>query len=222
MDVNLQEFKESLKSLKSTYSADKGILSKLQQDQAERKVELTGLLTQKDAIGLKKALLQEACTEARKNAKDVLENISTQGLQFIMGDHMSMQINLDEAKVPPEAEFIVHSEYEDYDVDNDPAEEDGGGTADVISIANFFAMNHLVGKQNVAPLFFDEPSKFVSAGLSDGCARFLYEMCHYMKKQVFMVTHDVMLAPMGDVAYHFQLNNKGKTVVTQLNAATEA
>jgi DNA repair ATPase RecN len=83
-------------------------------------------------------------------------------------------------------------------------------------------MNHLAGKRNVAPLLFDESSKFVSKGHSEQVARFLYEISSYMNKQVFMVTHDALLAQIGDRAYSFQLDNKGRSRVTRVDANAES
>jgi ABC-type lipoprotein export system ATPase subunit len=74
-------------------------------------------------------------------------------------------------------------------------------------------MLQLAGKNNVAPLFLDEPSKFVSKGHSENVAKFLFEVSSYFDRQVFMVTHDEFLAKTADKAYHFRIND-GKTVTT--------
>lgn len=214
--VNLNEFKSQLNNLKEIYNEDLGVLRKLELEKKEKEEELKEFRAKEEAVGIKKALLHDACVEARKGARDILQNMSTRGLQSIMGDHVSLDIVLKETGTP-EAEFVVKSEYGDnYVVENDPADGDGGGVADIVSLANFFSMNYLAGKKNVAPILLDEPTKFVSAGHSENAAKFLYEISTYFKKQVLMSTHDKFLANLGDKSFMFELDAQGRTQVTPM------
>lgn len=211
----LEDFKEKLELLKQIYNEDLGVYKKLELDKAEKEKEINSMKEQKESLVIKKVLLQDACVEARKNAKDVLEDVSTRGLQAIMGEHLSLVINLKENGTP-EADFVIKSNYGDYVVENDPANGDGGGVADIVSFSNFISMNYLAGKSNTAPLLLDEPSKYVSSEHSENVAKYLYEVSKYFKKQVFMITHDKLLANMGDKSYIFKLDNEGKTNVVLL------
>jgi DNA repair exonuclease SbcCD ATPase subunit len=211
--MGLEEVKEALEMMKQKYSQDMGVVQKLEEDKKAKEAEIQSLYKEKELLEIQKVLLQDASVEARKNAKDVLQSMCTRALQFIIGDYMSLEIKLDEKGNAPVAEFIVKSKYDSYAVETDPAEEEGGGIADIVSFASFIAMLQLAGKNNVAPLFLDEPSKYVSKGHSENVAKFLYEVSAYFGRQVFMVTHDEFLAKMGDKAYHFKIQD-GKTVVT--------
>ncbi|PLS19781.1 hypothetical protein CVD28_04825 [Bacillus sp. M6-12] len=201
--------------MKQKYSQDIGIVQKLEEDKKSKEEEIEQLIKDKEEIEIQKILLQDASVEARKSAKDLLQSVSTNALQFIIGEYMSLDIKLDEKGNSPVADFIVKSKYEDYTVEADPAEEEGGGVADVVSFSSFIAMLQLTGNNNVAPLFLDEPSKYVSKGHSENVAKFLYEVSGDTGRQVFMVTHDEYLAKMGDTAYHFKIND-GRTVVTKV------
>lgn len=216
MGIDFTEFQKHLSGLKEIYNEEYGVLRKLEKDKSDKETQLKLYNEQSEELGIKKELLKEACTEARKNARDILQDMSTRGLQSIMGDHINLCINLKEGNTP-EAEFVVKSEYSDgYVVENDPAEGDGGGVADIVSFSNFFSMNYLAGKKNVAPILLDEPTKFVSAGHSDNVAKFLYEVSRYFSKQVFMSTHDKFLANSGDKSFRFELDGEGKTQVTPI------
>ena len=201
--------------LKDTYNQQIGVLNQLEKGRETKNNELSKINEKIESINIQKVLLKDASTEARKNSKDALQNMATRALQYIMGDHMSLDIIIDEKSSTPSAEFIVKSEYGDYVVDADPAEEEGGGIADIVSFSNQIAMLQLTCKRNVAPLFLDEPSKYVSAGHSESVAKFLFETSSYFERQTIMVTHDEFLAKMGDKAYHCKIEN-GRTVTTSL------
>lgn len=207
MRVELSDIKQTLEVMKKKYNQDIGIVQKLEEDKQSKKEEIEALYKETGEFEIQKILLQEASVEARKSAKDVLQNIASNALQFIIGDYVTLEIELDEKGNTPVAEFIVKSAYENYTVEADPAEEEGGGIADIVAFATFIAMLQLTGGQNVAPLFLDEPSKYVSKGHSENVAKFLYEVSADSSRQVFMVTHDEYLAKMGDMAYHFQIKN---------------
>jgi hypothetical protein len=209
--VELVDIKDVLEIMKKKHSQDSGIVQKLEEDKKTTEAEIQQLIKEKESIEIQRILLQDASVEARKNAKDLLQNMATNALQFIIGEYVSLDIDLDEKGNSPVAEFIVKSKYKGYAVEADPAEEEGGGIGDIVSFASFIAMLQLTGTNNVAPLFLDEPSKYVSKGHSENVAKFLYEVSGDSGRQVFMVTHDEYLAKMGDTAYHFQINDEGIT-----------
>jgi DNA repair exonuclease SbcCD ATPase subunit len=213
--MELSTIKDTLEIMKMKYSQDIGVVQKLKEDKKNTEEEIETLIKEKEEFEIQKILLQDASEEARKSAKDLLQSMATNALKYIIGDYMSLSIKLDEKGNSPVADFIVKSKYEDYTVEADPAEEEGGGIADIVSFASFIAMLQLTGNNNVAPLFLDEPSKYVSKGHSENVAKFLYEVSGESGRQVFMVTHDEYLAKMGDKAYHFKIN-EGKTVTTKL------
>lgn len=212
MELNLKDIKDSLNNLRQDYNQGIGVVKSLEEEKKNKEKELESLNFDKDKIGVKKALLQDACKKARSNSKDVLQSVATTGLQAVMGDHMHLNIVLNEDSTPATVEFKTVSEYDGYIVDDiDPTDSDGGGVADVIAMSCFMSMNHLVAEKNSAPILLDEPTKYVSAGHSEDAAKFIYEISKFFKKQIFMVTHDIYLTNVGDKGFRLELDRKGRT-----------
>lgn len=216
--MDVAEAKSQLEGLRSIFHKETAMRDRLKSVRKEKEEDVKTLLADREQIELKKILVSEAAVEARKQARDVLQSIGTRALQFIMGDHMSLEIELKEQAKQWVANFITKTEEsEDYLIETDPAEEEGGGVADVVSLSTQTAMLQLTGESNVAPIFLDEPSKYVSKGHSEQVAKFLREISSHYNRQVFMVTHDEYLANIGDVAYSF-VKVEGSTVATKLVA----
>ena len=209
----METLKHDFEQLKALYHKEKGALTQLQEEKRKKEADLALCQEQKEGVTLKRTLLQEASDEARKQASELLQNISTRALQYVLGEHLSLEIRLTGKRNTANADILVKNTYEGYEVETDPAEEEGGGVADVVSFSTLITMLQLSGEDNTAPMFLDEPSKFVSKGHSEKVALFLHEMSKYYERQTFMVTHDEYLASVGDKAYHFKIE-EGKTVVS--------
>lgn len=214
--LDVSQAKSRIEQVKSLYHKEMGMLQQLKQTQKEKEEEVKTLQEEKNGIELKRIILQEASEEARKQAKETLQTVATNALQYIMGEHVSLEIKLSEKGSSPTANFVVKKVYGDYEVETDPAEEEGGGIADIVALAVFIAMLQLAGGQNVASVFLDEPSKYLSKGHSDRFANFLYDVSKSIGRQVYMVTHDEFLANIGDTSYHFRIED-GKSVVTDIS-----
>ncbi|WPS85419.1 hypothetical protein SMD22_01965 (plasmid) [Brevibacillus halotolerans] len=215
--MNAIEAKGYLDALRSIYHKESAIHQQLQKSKAEKENAVKILFEEREQVELKKVLVLEAAQEARNQARDVLQDMGSNALRFIMGDHMSLEIELKEQTRQWIANFITKSEEsETYEVETDPAEEEGGGVADIVAISTQTSMLQLTGGNNVAPLFLDEPSKFVSKGHSEQVAKFLSEISTSFSRQVLMVTHDEYLANIGDVAYHFKKVD-GNTITTKVS-----
>lgn len=215
--IHTTDAKRDLENLKSLFHQETGMLHQLKQSKKEMEEQVLSLQEEKNGLELKRIILQEASQEARKQAKETLESVATNALQYIMGEHVSLVIKLSEKGNSPTASFFVRKEYGDYVVETDPAEEEGGGIADIVAFSVFIAMLQLTGGSNVASLFLDEPSKFVSAGYSDKVANFLYDVSKSINRQAFMVTHDEFIAKVGDVAYLFMMDQDGKSKATNIS-----
>jgi ABC-type dipeptide/oligopeptide/nickel transport system ATPase component len=214
--MNAVSAKIHLDALKNIFHKESAALQQLQKDKFEKEVIIKTLIQEREQVELKKVLVVEAAKEARNQAKDVLEDMGSNALRFIMGDHMSLEIELKEQARQWVANFITKSEESDtYEVETDPAEEEGGGVADVVAISTQTSMLQLIGDYNVAPLLMDEPSKFVSKGHSEQVAKFLSEISSSFLRQVIMVTHDEYLANIGDIAYLFKKVD-GKTITKKI------
>lgn len=216
MLLDMDELLHGLNAMKKKYNEDRGIVKKLEEIREEQQKTLDELDVTQTQLEMEKLLLQDAATEARKSATEVLQSMASQALQYIIGEEISLSIRLDEKGNTPTADFFVHIQYGSTKIETDPAEEEGGGIADIVAFSTLIAMLQLTGKGNVAPIFLDEPSKYVSKGYSEQVAKFLYDVSHSFDRQVFMVTHDEYLSKSGDMSYRFQLNEDGQTTATKL------
>lgn len=206
----------TLNQMKQLYHKESGKLQQITATYEKKKNELNKLEVDRGVLELKRLLLQEASEEAREQARITLQTVATNALQYIMGEYMSLEIELSEKGNTPTARFLVKKTYGDYVVYADPAEEEGGGIADIVAFSVFIAMLQLTGHQNVAPLFLDEPSKYVSEGYSDRVASFLYDTSKSIGRQAYMVTHDEFISSIGDKAYHFHIDDEGTSVATEI------
>lgn len=209
--MELDEIESYVNMLKEIYNQQLGALNQLEADRDKREKEYLKLIKKREDIELEKELLCDVVQEARKSAKDTLQYLSTSALQFIMGNFISVEVELDDRG----AEFLVRSEYEGYSVETDPAGEEGGGVADIVSSIAQLGLLSILESNNFAPAFLDEPSKYVSASHSEAYAKFLFDISASTERQTIMVTHDPLLAKMGNKSYHFQLE-EGRTVVRPL------
>lgn len=161
----------------------------------------------------KKLLLQEACNTARKVAYDLFSNIATNGVQSVLGKNIFVEIVSGEKDSVPTADFKIKTIYDTYETITDPTDSDGGGIADIISLSALVCMNILNDKTNSAPLFLDEPTKFVSSGHATDVANFIKEISESYNKQIIMVTHAKETQYAANIVFHVELNDKGASMI---------
>ena len=164
----------------------------------------------------KKLILQKACQTAREFSYDAVANIATLGLQEIFGTDISVEIIPGEINSTPTANFMVRSQYDGYETLTNPTESDGGGVADIVALSAFLCINILNEDRNSAPLFLDEPTKFVSAGHADSVAKFIQDFAKNNNKQIIMVTHAKETENYADATFRIALDDSGKSIVTEV------
>lgn len=155
-----------------------------------------------------KVLLNDTSKEARNQGKEILADMATLAVQSVFGDNMYVDINVSDKDGIPQADVTVFKKYEYGILEVDPSENDGGGLADIVSLALFNAVRLINGANNFAPSVLDEPSKYVSKGeLSQKFAEFLPSMVNYSKRQTIVATHDIPLIEAGDRVYTMVLDD---------------
>ena len=166
----------------------------------------------------KKELLQQACENARKISYELFTNITTNGLTTIFAPmDISVEIVDKVSRGVPTADFMVRTKYNGYETFTNPTESDGGGVADIVSLCAFMAMNIIAGDKNTAPMFLDEPTKFVSAGHSKAVAEFLKQISESYGKQIIMVTHALQTKDSADTVFYVELDDSGKSIVKEVS-----
>lgn len=188
--------------LKEKYNRDKVVKETLEKQIEDKDLEITKLNKDKDEILLKKNLLLEASKEAKNNAKNVLEEVNTNAIQYIFSNDLSVKVDLLDDKKGAEINILSSERKTGEVVETDPANDEGGGLADIVALCSFNSISQLVGKNNKAPLFLDEPTKYVSKGnYSQKVAEYLKDISEFTGKQVFLVTHDEFLSNVGSKTY---------------------
>lgn len=158
-------------------------------------------------------LLHQACEKARENGRKLMENLCTQGVQMILNEPLAVKVEHDVKNGLPYDNLVLQSNYDnDEAIYTNPAEEEGGGLADIVSLSCFISLRTLMGESNKAPLFLDEPSKYVSRGNAQNVSDFIRKMYDLNKIQTFVITHENDYIPaIADKHFHLQLDDKGVT-----------
>lgn len=155
-------------------------------------------------ITTEKVLLENSSLKALNLSKDIMEEVSTSSLRAVFDDDREVIINLGTKSGQRTAELLMLQDGDD----TDPAKEEGGGVADIVSVTSFLALGDLLD-ENYAPLFLDEPNKYLSKEYSEKMALYLKDIIEYTGKQMFLVTHDEHLKTIGDIS--FKMTKVGKT-----------
>ena len=195
---------EKIRKYNELYIANKKELEILENQKEELLNTINDIEKERIDILTEKTLLEDSSKKARGLAKEVMEDIATNSLRAVFEDDREIVINLDVKAGQPTAELLMMQD----GTDTDPAKEEGGGIADIVSLAMFLALNSL-NEKNYAPVSLDEPNKFLSTGYSEKMAEFLRSIQEYTGRQMFLVTHDEHLKTIGDKS--FKLTKVGKT-----------
>lgn len=214
--MTFEELKEINDFLKNEYIKNKAIEERLKKDRIVEEKTVNDCKEAIDEYIKKKTVLIEASDDARKKSIEVFEGVATNALQTILGDNLSVVIDVGELNGNKTIDFLIKSVYGEDEVIVDPTSEDGGGAADVVALAAFIAMNSFLSDENDAPLVLDEPTKFVSAGNALDVSKFLKSISEDFGKQIIMVTHDGVSKEIADKAYMVKLNSFGTSEVTDV------
>ena len=82
-----------------------------------------------------RVLLQTAAEHARAQAKEQMETLVTNALQYVFGPMFRFEIELADRGGKPHAEFYVVTEWEGQKVRTKPQEARGGGIVSITSLA---------------------------------------------------------------------------------------
>lgn len=186
-------------------------------DQKDKLVKvINDLKSESQLILSEKEFIKEVCEKGRIESAKFLENLVTNSIQYILGDEYSVSIHFDERGSTPTAEILVRTSIGGYEVDVDPANEDGGGIADIVALVFQALYIVLTTPNSKTPIFLDEPTKFVSKGIyAENTANFLCELSQVYEKQIVMVTHDDSLASIADLSYTVTIDDNGSSLVTK-------
>lgn len=208
---------ERLESLKKKHNEDKGKKELIQETVTKKKVEAAEIKNNVDKNIILREILHDSSEEARRKSKELLESVTSDAISLVTGENLEVKISLAIKNNTMNADLTLEARYpDDIVVETNPAQEDAGGAADVVSLSVFESIRMLAGKENVAPIFLDEPLKYVSAGNAKGAAEFVKGLTNMTGIQTFVVTHELNNLPnVADKAYKLELS-EGTTKVKEL------
>lgn len=205
--MNIEELQTRLDALKKRHSEDKGKKELLKETISKKEKELLQMRNEVNKNIVVREILHDGSEEARRKSKELLEQVTSDAVSVVTGEDLSVKINLAIKNNTMNADLVLEAHYpEGIVVETNPAQEDAGGAADVVSLAVFESIRMLSGKENSAPLFLDEPLKYVSAGNANGSAEFIKGLTEMTGIQTFVVTHELNSLPsVADIAYKLDL-----------------
>lgn len=160
-------------------------------------------------------LLQTAAEHARIQAKEQMETLVTNALQYVFGPMFRFEIELTDHGGKPHAEFYVITEWEGRQVRTKPQEARGGGVVDITSLALRVAFMESFRPRPEGPLILDEPGKHVSSEYVIPMLEFLKSTGEMFGRQIILVTHDPHLTEGAEQVFQVGLKS-GRTVVAPL------
>ncbi|WP_059105235.1 ATP-binding protein [Shouchella shacheensis] len=163
--------------------------------------ELEAYRETSDTYEKARVLLQQSAEYARRQAKQQMETLVTNALQYVFGPLISFQIELEEHGSKAVAEMYVVSDYEGTRVKTKPQDARGGGVVDIVTLALRVALMETVQPRVQGPLLLDEPGKHVSGEYTYYLYEFLKSLSTMFGRQILMITHNTHLTESGDKAF---------------------
>lgn len=199
MSTQLESIKAFRNQLNSTYIAKKATKDRLELEKNRLKTVIDEL-KEEFTLGEQTAeFLRKLGSRARNQAKENVEQMVSNALQFVFEEDIEFIINYDEKRGRPEAEFLIRSMIEGQVVEADPTEARGGGLADVVSATLRIALAELFGVRG--PLILDEPTKHLSERFSHNFAIFIRQISEQFNRQIIMISHNTSMIEHGHISY---------------------
>lgn len=209
------DYLERIAHFKGEYLMAKGKNDELLRQREMKTKEKEELEKRNEELSLEREILNEASQKARENGRQILSDTCSHSIQSVLEQDARVDIDFGTLGGQSTAELLIEKTGNDgKKVVVNPAEDDGGGIGDLVALSTFLSFGMLCAEDNMAPLFLDEPTKFVSKGYSQNVSTFIKEMVDYVGKQTFIVTHDETVAASGDRVYRIAMDENLESVVT--------
>lgn len=163
------------------------------------------------------AILTQAATTSRDNARGHFEKIITDALQFVT---QSRDYEFIIQELPNRAkasyEFFIKSTVNGVECIQKPEDANGGGFVDIISVAAKYAYLEIFNDPKImsSTLLYDEPGKMISEQMSIKFAEYIKFLGSHYNRQTIMITHNENLSNVADKTYIVKKNRSGVSVAT--------
>lgn len=206
------QMEEVLKEAESELVKRKSARDLYQENLQEVEERWQTLHAERELLEKVRVLFQHASDHARTQAKQQLETLVTNALQYVFGATFRFEIELSDHGGNPTAEFYVVTEWEGQTIKNKPQDARGGGIVDIVSLALRIALIETIKPRLYGPIILDEPGKHVSEDFIVPMIEFLKSVGETFGRQIILVTHNTHLTESADSAYHVRLTG-GKSEV---------
>lgn len=207
IEKKLAQLEEQLKKANDEWVRLDAARTMLLKQLKEKEEALEQFYETKDIYEKVRILLQESADYARKQAKEQIETLVTNALQYIFGPLFEFRIELEEQASRSVAEFYVITDYEGVKIKTKPQEARGGGVVDIVTLALRVALIETVQPKMNGPLLLDEPGKHVSEDYIYYLYEFLKSLSSMFDRQIIMVTHNHHLAQSGDCSFAVEMHD---------------
>ncbi|MBS7530848.1 ATP-binding protein [Hazenella sp. IB182353] len=211
-EIDLSLIGNHLKQARSTLEKKKIECHIHQEQLSELRKRVTKLEMEKELMDKVHAIFDLSAQHAREQAKQQLETLVTNALQYVFGPTFGFVIELKSHSGNPTAEFYVTTTYDEEIIQNKPQDARGGGIVDIISLALRVALIETVRPRPEGPIILDEPGKHISEDYILPMIEFLKSIGETFNRQIIMVTHNTHLTESSDYAYHVRIQD-GKSQV---------
>lgn len=218
MDNSLAQLKQQHEALRNDYLSKKGRRDQLVELTETNKQKLQEVKAEVELKEKTAELLLLLGDRARQQAKENVEIMVSNALQFVFNEEINFKIEFDQKRNRAEAKFLIVSDYEGKLVKVEPEQARGGGIVDVVSITLRIALAELFNVKG--PMIMDEPAKHLSSEYVQNFAIFLRQISEQFNRQIIMITHNTTLAECGDLSYIVSQRN-GVTQVKQVQRLEE-
>lgn len=209
------EYKERFEKLKQKYLSEKSKKDLLINNKKDLSKEIEKLNEEQHDLSVQRELIIKASDRARKDGKDLMESLCTEAIKEI-DSNASLKINDGVKYSSPSIDIALETVADGKVIKTDPSSEDAGGLADLISLSARLSLN-ILNNDNKAPIFLDEPTKYVSKNNADSAAKFLRNIVDNNNKQLFITTHEGDFLPeYADVHYNIIKEANGVSKVELL------
>ncbi|GAF63575.1 ATPase [Alkalihalobacillus trypoxylicola] len=202
--LKLEEVLEQTKTEWIRLDANRSLLKEQLQNKEK---ELAEYRQSAEVYEKARILLQQSAEYAREQAKQQMETLVSNALQYVFGPLFSFVIEIEEQGNKAVAEFYVVSEYEGIKVKTRPQDSRGGGVVDIVTLALRIALLETVQPKLNGALLLDEPGKHVSDEYVHLLYDFLKSLSSMFDRQVIMITHNHHLAESADQAYQVEIQD---------------
>lgn len=185
----------TLEALKNKLHRSEALVEVLESDCQKLEQELTA--QQQEALILEQVnvFLASQIKEKVGETKHQLESLVNQGLKYVFGDHLKIQI--ESAFKNNKTVFTLNIIKEG--LNEGRADSFGGGVLAVIAV--LLRVSAIIITKTERFIFFDESTNFVSAQYQPALGNFLKHICAQLGFTIILISHQETINKSADITY---------------------